>query len=298
MTRIPGALLDMSVVPVPDAISPVDYELIRAATLADITARFNAAGIPFNVGEVEGDPIVVTEEARAYREMLVLQRINDAIRAVLLPSSIGADLENLSTDFNLTRLVKTPATLTTPAVYETDAEFRARRQMAPEGYAAAGPSGAYEFFAMSADGSIKQAKASKGVDNRVDLVLLSRNGNGEVSPEVIAIVHGAISPLTLRPMTDALYTRSADILETEISVRLTLPLGPDTSTVQAKALTAIQAYANARHSIGAPLYLDGIIGAAREAKPIETVEVLTPVADIDPGDFGAVFVTDITVEIA
>ena len=97
------SLIDLSLVKPPDAIQPVDYEAIRTAMLADLKSRLAAIGIDFDVDGLETSPLVVTEEARAYRELYVLQRINDAVRAVLLASASGGDLDQLATDFNLVR---------------------------------------------------------------------------------------------------------------------------------------------------------------------------------------------------
>ncbi len=281
-----GSLIDLSTVPVPNAITEIDYEAIRAATLADLKARLAAVGIDFDVDRIETDPLVINEEARAYRELLVLQKINDAVRAVLLASATGADLDNLAADFNLVRRNG-----------ETDAQLRFRRQLAPEGYAVAGPKDAYRFHALEAAPSLKQAEAIKGNDNVVTLVLLSGDGNGAVDADTVITVQEALSPEARRPLTDSLYVRSATIVETAISVRIEIGSGPDAATIKARALAGLQAFAISRHAIGAPLYLDGIVGAARKAEPVERVVVVSPVADIDPGAFGAVHVTDISVEV-
>ena len=74
------------------AISPASLDEIffartsDAELLADLRAVFYGS---------ELEPVVVNAEVGAEREVLVYERINDAVRAVLLPSSRGADLDQL-----------------------------------------------------------------------------------------------------------------------------------------------------------------------------------------------------------
>ncbi len=143
-------LLDLSKVPPPDAVTPIVYEAIRAAYLADLLPRLHARGIP-----------VVAEESRAYREMLVLQAKNEAVKAVMLATALRGDLDSLSSDFGVVRRVLVPATDDTPAVMEGDAELRYRRQLAPHALAA-GTAAAYEFAALQATTEVRQARARGG----------------------------------------------------------------------------------------------------------------------------------------
>lgn len=288
----------------PPVIEAIDYEVLLADVVAEFKARWAALRLEkpdlpdYDVELLESDPAKILLESGVYVFMLMLGRVNDAARALMLATATGGDLDAFAADFGLGRLVITPATGDTPAVMETDRDFRLRRQLAPDAYAAAGPADAYRFFALSADPSIKEAIAVKGVDNRVDLVLLSRNGNGTVPSPIVAKVHDSLSPFKVRPMTAALYTRSADIVDQSVHVLLTVPSGPDKLAVQNKARAQITAYIAERHAIGAVLRVDGIIGAARAGNSIETLQVIAPAADVDPGPFAAVYVDEIVVEVA
>ncbi|MGE4490766.1 MAG: baseplate J/gp47 family protein, partial [Kiritimatiellales bacterium] len=62
---------------------------------------------------------------------------------------------------------------------ESDDAFRARAVLSPEAYSVAGPLGAYKFFALSAHSNIKGAEAyNPGIGGRVNVVVLSKSGNG------------------------------------------------------------------------------------------------------------------------
>ncbi|ABE64063.1 Baseplate J-like protein [Nitrobacter hamburgensis X14] len=296
--------INLADLPLPPVLQPLDYEALLADIIAEFKTRWEAVRalhpeLPsYDQQMLETDPAKIVLESAAYIYMLTLARVNDAAKALMLATTSGGDLDSFAADFDLPRLVVTPATDDAPAVMESDADYRRRRWLATEGYAAAGPEDAYRFFAMSADPSIKEALAIKGDDNRVDLVLLSRDGNGAVSGQIVSKVHAALSPLKTRPLTDSLYTRSASIIAQPISVLITVPYGPDRETVRAKALSNIAAYAGSRNALGMVLRVDGIIGAAREGNAVETMQVVSPAADVDPGPFGAVYVDGITVAVA
>lgn len=279
--------------PLPPVLQPIDYETLLADIMTEFKGRWSdiRAAYPdlpdYDVQMLETDPAKIVLESAAYIYMLTLQRVNDAAKALMLATATKGDLDQFAQDFQLSRMDG-----------ETDEQFRLRRWLAPEGYAAAGPADAYRFFAMSADPTIKQAIAVKGVDNRVDLVLLSKLGNGEVAPSVVTKVHEALSPTRTRPLTDSLYVRSATIIETPIRAVISVPFGPDPSVVKAKAKGGIEAYAAGRHSIGSVLRINGIEGAAQANNAIEDITIVEPAASIDPGSYGAVFATSVTVEVA
>lgn len=297
-------IINLADLPLPNVLGDLDYDRELKGVIADFVARWKLfvekypdLHLPqYDVETLETDPAILQLENGAFVAMLVLARINDAARGLMLASAEGTDLEHFAADFNVKRMTIRPAAGDVPAIMESNQDLRTRRNLAPDGYAAAGPEDAYRFFALSADPSIKEAEAIKGQDNRVDVVLLSRDGTGAVPGSIVTKVHEALSPKKTRPLTDNLHVRSASIVEQKISVRLTIPFGPDRSAVVQKAKASITAYAAARKSLGKKLYRDGISAAARNGNAVETVEVVEPSSDIDPGKFGAVHVTDIIVE--
>ena len=80
-----------------------------------------------------------------------------------------------------------------PAVMESDADFRRRIILAPEGYSVAGPEGAYIFHALSADPDVLDASATSPTPGEVVVTVLSRTGDGTAPPELLATVEAAVS---------------------------------------------------------------------------------------------------------
>lgn len=285
--------INLANVPLPAVVETLSFEDILADMQGDLVARFP-----------DIQPVLALESALvnklmqvfATRELLLRSRVNDAARALMLATAAGTDLDNFAADFGLERLVIGTDAKGDP-IHESDEDFRQRRNLAPDGYAAAGPENAYKFFALSADGSIRQVEAIKGEDNRCDVILLSRNGDGSVGSDVVAKVYEALSPKSRRPLTDNVYVRSVSVVSQTIRVQVRLPTGPDPATLVAKAKASVEAYARDRSAIGKPLRVDGIIGAAHSGNGLESATVIEPPQDVDPGPFGSVHVPEVIIEV-
>lgn len=120
--------VDLSQIPQPDIVEVPDFEtvltdiraLIVAAMPVELQASVSAALL------LESEPMAALAQAFTYREIHLLQRINEAVRAVLLSSALGADLDQVGGNFDTERLLITEATDEADAVYESDEELRAR----------------------------------------------------------------------------------------------------------------------------------------------------------------------------
>lgn len=284
--------IDLSSLPPPKVVEELSFETIVAAIKADLTAR-----LPEIAPTLEIETAVVTKliQACAYRELLLRARINDAARSVMLAFAQGEDLDQIGGTFGVERLIVTPATPNDPVVMEDDERFRYRIQLGIIAYSVAGPIEAYIYHALTADPTISDAAVNNPFENRVDLTILSANGDGVATSEQLAAVVAALSPETARPLTDDLRVRSASIVNQTISVLIRLRRGPSPATIQAAAISAIAKHAASRRKVGRVLRIDGIIAAARSAGDVEQVIVQTPANDVDPGISGAVNVTAINV---
>lgn len=285
--------INLANVPLPAVVETLSFEETLAEMQADLIERYPDIA---PVLQLESALVNKLMQVFAYREMLLRARVNDAARGLMLATATGTDLDNFAADFGMERLVIGEDDDGNP-IYESDEDFRQRRNLAPDGYAAAGPENAYKYFALSADGRIKQVEAIKGENNRCDVILLGRYGDGSVEQEIVTKVYEALSPKTRRPLTDNVYVRSVAVTTQTIRVQVKLQTGPDPATIAAKAKASIEAYARERSAIGTVLRVDGIIGAAHAGNALESVSVMEPAADVDPGKFGTVYVPDVIVEV-
>lgn len=252
--------VDLSLLSPPDVVEQIDFEVILAAALEDYYAKMDALGIEYTRLR-ESDPAYKLAEAFAYREMLVRQRANDSVKAVLLAYAKGNDLEHKAAGRNLQRRVITPATEIEPAVMETDETLRARVQLAPEGYTTAGSEGSYIFHGMNADVRVKDIQPDSPTPGIVNIYVLSTEGNGTASEELLTIVENALNKKEVRPLTDSVNIFSASIINYEVTAVLQVEDGPDDSVILADALAQLSEYTSKMHALGRSPTLSGIYQA-------------------------------------
>ena len=284
--------VDLSQLPAPDVIEPLDFEAIFAAMLADLQARdpdFSAL--------VESDPAFKILQVAAYRELLLRQRINEAAHAVMLPYALGADLDNLAGLFGVVRLVVDPgdpsAIPPVPPTLESDADFRRRVTLSMEGFSTAGPVGAYIFHALSASGDVLDASVISPEPGEVRVTVLSRDGNGAPSSELLAAVSSALNDQDVRPLTDTVIIQAPVIETFTIEATLYFFSGPDAGVVMQSAQAAAQAYADAQRRLGRDITLSGIYAALHQPG-VQRVDLAEPSANIVIGPTEAAFCTGIT----
>jgi phage-related baseplate assembly protein len=270
--------IDLSQVPAPSVVETIDFEVILAAMIADLQVRW-----PEFTALVESDPAYKILEVCAYRETVLRQRINEAARSVMLAYATGTDLENLAALFGVTRLVIDPgdpeALPPVPATMESDTDLRRRVQLSLEGYSTAGPSGAYIFHALSADGDVLDASAISPAPGDVLVSVLSRTGDGTASPALQAAVEAALSAEDVRPLCDTVGVQSAEIVEYAITATLRFNPGPDSATILANAEAAAAAYAAAQHRLGLDVTLSGIYAALHQPG-VARVDLASPTGNI------------------
>lgn len=287
--------VDLSQLPPPDVVETIDYEAILAAMVADFRARnpeFSAL--------VESDPAFKILEVAAYRETLLRQRVNEASRAVMLAYATGADLDQIAANYALQRLVLDPgdpdALPPVPPTYESDADFRRRVQLSPEGYTVAGSRGAYVFHALSADADVRDAQAISPAPGQVTVYILSRSGNGAASVDLVDAVEAALNAETIRPMTDQVTVQSAAVTQYQVIASLTVYDGPDAEVIRQSAIAAATAYVAEMHRIGYDVTRSGLFAALHQ-KGVQNVALTSPAADIVVGDGAAAYCTAVTVTI-
>ncbi|CAD6040077.1 baseplate assembly protein [Escherichia coli] len=280
-------IIDMSTLPVPDVVQIPDTEAIFSQWLAkvrELDPEFDAL--------VESEPAYKQGEAGAYRVALLMQRVNDSARAVLLASAMKTDLDQLGANFNVRRMVITPAQPEAippvEAVYEDDDAFRERIQLSWSQLNTAGARSAYRFHAKSAAADVLDAEAygpeTHGRPGCVDVYVLSREGDGTASQELLESVNTALNADEIRPLTDYVSVQSALLTRFNVVAELVIDDGPDAATVRDNAVAVLRNYLSLMHRINRGVPLSGIYHALHN-DGVSRVELHEPAADI-PGATG------------
>lgn len=275
------ATVDLSQLPQPQIIEVLDFEVILSDVKVVMLAAFPqeqqesvAAAL-----KLESEPLNVIAQVVAYREMMLRQRINDGAAACMLSHATSSNLDNLAGNNNTERLIITPASETTDAVMESDTSLRLRAQAAFEGLSVAGPTGAYEYFAKSASGKVADAKAISPSPAAVVVSVLSTEGDGTASAELLATVDKALSADDKRPVADRLTVQAAEIVNYQINALLYFYPGPESEPIHTAAQDALQSWLNQQGKIGRDVARSAIM-AALHVQGVQRVELLEPASDI------------------
>lgn len=286
MSRFYSDGLDISQLPAPNVVEALSYEAILAEMLEDLEARFAAANIPFDTAHLETEPVAIIIQAFAYREFLIRGRVNDGARAIMLAFAAGSDLDQIGANKGVARLEG-----------ESDKDFRRRIQLSPEGYTTAGSEGSYIFHASSADPDVKGIQAVSPEPGRVTVYVLSREGSGDASPELIDAVEAALNPDEIRPLTDFVTVVSADVTTYAIEAELVMFPGPDADVIRQAAEDAVRAYAADVHQLGHDVAISGLHQALHRPG-VQRVNLTLPAANLVAGEGEAYFASGITVTVA
>lgn len=298
--------IDFSILPLPEIIEELDYESILQLIIADLIARD-----PAYETILESDPGIKILEVAAARELILRQRINDALKATLLRFTGGGDMDNLAAFYNVTRFDG-----------ETDEAFRLRIILRIEGSSAAGGAAWYRYHALSCDPLVKDANvaspgpgevavtilshegsqlpAATGTDldqlgeafgvsresgesdddyrSRVLALVLAGGGYGIASPELIATADAYLQADDVRPVTDTLTVSGASILPVDVTADIWLY--PQTRISVFESLPAqLQSAFDAQSGMGWDVTQSWIIAQLNTAG-VQRVEMSLPAADV------------------
>lgn len=276
-------MIDLSTLPAPQVIEPLDYEAILAALKADLLIRLPALA---DTLELESEPVVKLLEISAYREMTLRARINDAARGVMLAYAVGTDLDVLAANFGVARLAD-----------EEDARLRVRAQMALEGLTVAGSIGAYTFHSLSASARVADVSIESPTPGLVRVNVLAADNDGVADAPLLAEVSTYLTAETRRPLCDSVEVAAAEVLTYTIAAELTVDPGPSSAVVLTNAEAAAQAYVAQQFRIGAEIALSGIYAALHQSG-VRAVNLSTPAAGIVPTARQAARCTGITLGLA
>jgi phage-related baseplate assembly protein len=274
------ATLDFSAIPAPEIIEDLDFETILAEMIADLQARD-----PSYTEILESDPGVKILEVAAARELIIRQRINDALKATLLRYAEGGDLDNLAAFYGVTRLEA-----------ETDAALRARVIERIMGSSTAGGSAWYRFQALSASELVKDAAVSSPAPGEVLVSILSTAGNGTASSALIEAVDDVLQSDSVRVITDTVTVAGATI--STVPVTAQVYLYPETPIEVFNGLQArLQAAFTEASGLGWDVTRSWLIAQLHPAG-VQRVVLTAPAADVVCGPSQAPALGTITLTMA
>lgn len=288
----------------PKAVEELDFETIFKERKEALIALWpsNKQNQIRKTLERESEPLTKLLQENVYREVLLRSKLNAQYRAVLLAYAEDTDLDAKVADYGIQRLIISPEDLTTtpptPAVYERDEDLRYRASKAFDALSVAGPTSAYEFHSLSADGRVADAYAFSPAPAQALITILQRDSeNGAATPELCQKVYDYVSGEKLRPTADRVTVQSAGIIEYQVQAILHHNNLPETDPILEEAIANINAFINTPKRIGQSIYLSAIFKQLH-VSGVERVELISPSADVLVTTFEASFCTGVNITIA
>ncbi|WP_265017150.1 baseplate assembly protein [Wolbachia endosymbiont (group B) of Endotricha flammealis] len=189
----------------PNIIEPLNFEEILSRMREELVKRdasFTAL--------VESDPAIKILEVAAWRELLLRQRINEAVKGNLLKFAIGEDLDNLAEFYGVEREKE-----------EDDERFRKRVKAKVKGWSTCGSKEYYRYYALSADSRVKDALVESPIPGKVQISILSTQ-TGIVLEELLEIVRKQVTRDDIRVLTDTVTVIGCNITEIDIHSRMSI----------------------------------------------------------------------------
>jgi phage-related baseplate assembly protein len=137
---------------------------------------------------------------------------------------------------------------------------------------------------------VKDARAVSPVAGQVVVTILSHEGNGTASEEVLNNVRLALNNQDVRPITDEVVVQSVEIVEFQLTANITFFDGPSHKPVLDLIATRWQDYAAKSHSIGFSLEESAVMAACHQ-NGVWRVDVLSPVLPLTVDIYQAAYCT-------
>ncbi|WP_353270078.1 baseplate J/gp47 family protein [Wolbachia endosymbiont (group A) of Myopa testacea] len=242
----------------PNIIEPLNFEGIFSRIKEELVSRDESF-----TALVESDPAMKVLEVAAWRELLLRQRINEAVRSNLLKFAGGEDLDNLAEFYGVERQDG-----------EEDERFRKRIKARIVGSSTGGN---YRYYALSADTRVKDALVESSVPGKVQVSILSTqlSTTGVPPEELLEIVRNQLNREDMRILADTIEVVSCNIIEIDIHSKISIKRPDIIETVKKQFIEKFETtkrlgWKVTKSWIIANLFVDGV----------ENVELSEPREDV------------------
>lgn len=315
----------------PEIVKVEQFETLLAEFKAEVLA-YVAARDPAKAARLEealendSELLSMALQAMTLRLQGHERKYNARIKQMLAWWATGSNLDARGADLGLERRTISPGDPTAfppvDPVLEDDDDYRLRYYLAPHAPAAgsrlhyrrealtlgerakvtveAPEAGkvvvTYTFEADGNAAKVKDANGRQTTPGRVAVTVLSREGNGTPSAELLAAQVAHFARDDVRPETDLVTVQPATIVPYQIRAVVYISPGPDSQLTKTAAEQALAAYAVSRHFLGSyvdPSRIDYVLHAAGA----ERLELLEPLVPIECAAHQAPYCTAIDVEV-
>ncbi len=287
--------IELDQLPKMQVLEDLDSEAIIAERMKQFVALWREhdppAGAQYDVDNLEFDPIKINQEANAFFELLLRDRVNQAAKGVTLAYASGSDLDAIASRYpgGMPRIEN-----------ESDDNYRMRIWLSVNTLSPHGTYEAYVFWALT-------GARMEGLPLR-DATAVAKRGTANITITIMAdgspvVANGAKNGITAFPsptpttvqidavrkfvesssrkgLTDVVSIRSPKIVNTHYKINYWLFPGWDRGTIEPALYDAAAQLIESQRWLGYAHTLDSI-GAALKTSGVYKVHVVEPVTDVE-----------------
>jgi phage-related baseplate assembly protein len=206
---------------------------------------------------LETDPMTKFLEVAVYREFLVWQQVDEAIKASLLGTALGENLGYLASlvlDEDRKSLIekarKTPDAVRTMVLNTWKEPFHTT-----------GTEAAYTYYAKQADSRIVDVKATTELgSSTVNVIVLAKDENASIGA-ILPKVEQFLLQDDIHRIGDKIVSSPASLVSYVIQAKLKVDSGVSRSQLETMIKNKVREYANRQYRIGATISLSKLYGA-------------------------------------
>lgn len=288
-------------------LEKLDSEAVIAARMLQFKQAWSEhdppAGAQYDVENLEFDPVRILQEANAYFELLLRDRVNQAARAVTLAYAISTDLDAIASNFPVgQRLPVVPSPrpyAQAPIDYESDDRYRRRTQLSLNALSPHGAAGAYMYWALTADPNLKDASET-GIEGTGEVILTIMDDDAaepRPSHERLLAIRSYIHAEYRKAATDILTVVPPRVIDIDYEINVWLLPPPDRASKIAQIEQALRDMATAKYWLGVDHTRMDIFHAVKQ-EGVHRAEIVSPTADVLVTPRDVVRVNDIRVTFA
>jgi phage-related baseplate assembly protein len=248
----------------------------------------------YDVEVLEFDPIKINQEACAYFELLVRDRVNQAARSVTLAYAIGTDLDAIASRYpgGVPRLQG-----------ETDERYRRRIWLSPNTLSPHGTAEAYEFWALTAGPFLRDVTAIRSVQHDyyptilISCLMDPTYDDPRPSQDQLVFIRTYIQDLARQGLTDVISVNPPKVKEIEYRIMVWLYPGTAADQTITKCIDNLNTLILDQYWLGHD-HTHTSIHAACKLSGVHHIDIIDPESDVNiPLDW-VVKVTKLTVVMA
>lgn len=260
---------ELAALPRPNLVDELDIEVQIATFVARFVQLMQAAGIQYDVQQMESDPAKMLLEVAGSIDTNLRARINEAIQSWFLPFAYGGDLDILAQWYDVTRMFG-----------ETDAALRRRIIVNIKGRSPGGTEDRYRAIALGADVRVADAAVYTILrDPTIHVAIFSTDNSGVADSALIAKVNAALQDPKVRMVNDRIVVAGA--ARQSIAVTANVWLLPSAPEGTLDIIRANLAAAWARDMLLGRDVTRSWLLSKIQIDGVQRVDLVTPSADIE-----------------